>query len=98
MNKNEANVINIISKGIEELRNLNILKVRRLAKEEKIALYKQLAEEATLVDSVTVNYRDLGQKFRYLEKAFTLLYALEQDLGEEALQHSHGEPVEIIIN
>ena len=97
MNKNEANVINIISKGIEELRNLNILKVRRLAKEEKIALYKQLAEEATLVDSVTVNYRDLGQKFRYLEKAFTLLYALEQDLGEEALQYSHGEPVEIII-
>ena len=92
-----ANVMNIISKGIEELRNLNILKVRRLAKEEKIALYKQLAEEATLVDSVTVNYRDLGQKFRYLEKAFTLLYALEQDLGEEALQHSQGEPVEIII-
>lgn len=96
MNKNNE-AITIINRGIEELRNLNILKVRRLAKEEKIALYKQLAEEATLVDSVTVNYRDLGQKFRYLEKAFTLLYALEQDLGEEALQHSNGEPVEIII-
>ena len=96
MNKN-SKAINIISKGIEELKHFNILKVRRLPKEEKIALYKQLAEEATLVDSVTVNYRDLGQKFRYLEKAFTLLYALEQDLGEEALRYSQGEPVEIII-
>lgn len=92
-----ANAMNIISKGVEELKNFNILKVRRLSRKEKIALYKQLAEEATLVDSATVNYRDLGQKFRYLEKAFTLLYVLEQDLGEEALKHSNGEPVEIII-
>lgn len=96
MNKNNE-VITIISKGIEELRNFNILKVRRLPLEKKAALYKQLSEDTVLVDKATVPYRDLGQKFRYLEKAFTLLYALEQDLGEEALQHSQGEPVEIII-
>lgn len=97
MNKNEANVITIISKGIERLKQFNILKVRRLPLEEKAALYKQLSEETILVDKSTVNYRDLGQKFRYLEKAFTLMYVLEQDLGEEALKYSSGEPVEIII-
>lgn len=98
MNRNNSNIINIIYKGSEKLRNLNILKVRRLPLKEKAALYKQLIEESTLVDKSTVHYRDMGQKFRYLEKAFTLMYVLEQDLGEEALQHAHGEAVEIIID
>ena len=90
---NNEQILLLIYEGLDELSTLNITRARQLSSQKQASLYTRLVETTELVEGAYVPSKNVGQKYRFLEKAYCLMYILEQCLGKEA--ESTGKTVEI---
>ena len=92
---NDEKILLTIYEGLNELNTLNITRARQLSNQKQASLYARLVEATEVVENAYVPSKNVGQKYRFLEKAYCLMYILEQCLGKEV--ESTGKTVEIEV-
>lgn len=72
---------------ISNINNLNIVKIRKLNLSESETIYMSLKDQSEKIDKFRYKHQDVGMKMRFLEKAFALMFALEQKLITKEIEH-----------